>query len=328
VDPSNYQVHREEARFQDVVVSILDNGDPAHKVDLLIMGDGYTRDEQDVFIARARELADLLFSTSPFKERRSDFNVWALAPPAAESGVSRPSTGTYRDSPLGTAYDVFGSERYVLTFDNANFRRAASSAPYEFVEIITNSETYGGGGIFGLYGTVAANSEWAPYVFVHEFGHHFAGLADEYYTSSVAYEPPATIIEPYEPNVTIETNAGELKWRDLVTGQTPVPTPWPKQTFEKHSRAVQAERAELRATKAPEARMNQLFRDEQSWVKELFSDTPYPSAVGLFEGANYQAEGYYRSQQNCIMFTRTEHFCAVCAAAIHDIIDAYSKGSE
>ena len=134
---------------------------------------------------------DILFATSPFKERRPDFNVWGLCPPAAESGISRPSTGVHRRSPAGSQYDAFGSERYVLTFDNRAFRDVASFAPYEFVEILVNGQTYGGGGIFNLYATVAADSAWAPYVFVHEFGHHFAGLADEYYTSDVAYLPAA-----------------------------------------------------------------------------------------------------------------------------------------
>ena len=201
IDPDDYLMHRETAAYDGHVIAIEENGDPAQKVDLLILGDGYTADETDKFIARAKEMTEVLFDASPFRERRSDFNVWALAPAAAESGVSRPSTGIYRDSPLSTSYDAFRSERYVLTYDNKAFRSIASSAPYDFVEILTNSETYGGGGIYGLYGTTAANSEWGPYVFVHEFGHHFAGLADEYYTSSVAYELPEHIEEPYEPNV-------------------------------------------------------------------------------------------------------------------------------
>ena len=202
IDPDDYLVHRESARHADNVVAILDNGDPATKVDLLLLGDGYTAGEHDDFLAKARELTDSLFSTSPFKERKSDFNVWALAPPSVESGVSRPSTNTYRDSPVGATYDAFRAVRYILTYENKAMRRIASSAPYDFIEILTNTEVYGGGGIYGLFGTVAANSEWAPYVFVHEFGHHFAGLADEYYTSAAVYESREVIVEPYEPNVT------------------------------------------------------------------------------------------------------------------------------
>jgi hypothetical protein len=323
LDPNDYMVHRESAMYADQVVAILDNGDPAQKVDLLLLGDGYTADEFDDFIAKARELTDILFATSPFRERRDDFNVWALAPAAAESGVSRPSTNTYRDSPIGTTYDAFRSERYVLTFDNKSMRRIASSTPYDFIEILTNTETYGGGGIYGLFGTTAANSEWAPYVFVHEFGHHFAGLADEYYTSSVAYEAPTEITEPYEPNVTALLDPESLKWKHLVGPITPIPTPWPKAAFEEHSMAYQERRQKMRADNVPESEMNELFQSNQNFVGNLFARSEFRDAVGAFEGANYQAKGYFRSEQNCMMFTRTDYFCLVCRAAIDKVIDEY-----
>ena len=325
IDPHDYMHHRESAMYADQVVAIVNNGDPAEKVDLLLLGDGYTADEQDAFIAKAHEMADILFSTSPFKERKQDFNVWALAPAARESGVSRPSTDTYRDSPIGTAYDAFRSERYLLTLDNKSWRRIASSTPYDFVEILTNTETYGGGGIYGLYSTAAANSEWAPYVFVHEFGHHFAGLADEYYTSSVAYQAPAEIIEPYEPNVTALLDPDNLKWKHLLGDDTPLPTPWPKEEFEEHSIALQVTRAQMRKDNVPESEMNALFRFTKEYSEKLFAANEYKGSVGAFEGANYQAKGYYRSQQNCLMFTRTEYFCAVCAEAIEKVIDEYTR---
>jgi hypothetical protein len=324
LDPGDVLVHRETARFADRVVAIHEGGDPATTVDLLLLGDGYTAEEQDDFIAKAREMADVLFSTSPFRERKDDFNIWALAPPAAESGISRPSTGIYRDSPLGTTYDAFRSERYVLTFDNKAMRRAASSAPYDFIEILTNTETYGGGGIYGLFSTAAANSEWAPYLFVHEFGHHFAGLADEYYTSSVAYEAPDVVSEPYEPNVTALLDPDNLKWKHFVKPGTPLPTSWPKAEFEKHSIAVQKRRSEMRAANVGEDEMNALFRYTKQYAEELFEKSGQEGIVGAFEGGNYQAEGFYRSEQNCLMFTRSESFCAVCAEAIEKVIDEYT----
>lgn len=324
LDPSDVLVHQESATYADQVIAVHKSGDPAVKVDLLLMGDGYRAEEHDAFITKAKELADVLFATSPFKERKDDFNVWAVAPAAAQSGVSRPSTGTYRDSPIGATYDAFRSERYVLTFDNKSMRRIASSAPYEFIEILTNTEVYGGGGIYGLYSTAAANSEWAPYLFVHEFGHHFAGLADEYYTSSVAYEAPSEITEPYEPNVTALLDPDNLKWKHLVTPGTPLPTPWPKAVFEEHSIAVQQRRAEMRAANVSEAEMNALFRYTKEYAETLFEKSGQKDVVGAFEGGNYQAEGYYRSAQNCLMFTRYETFCAVCAEAIGKVIDEYT----
>jgi len=145
IDPGDYMNHHESAMFADQVVAIHNSGDPAQKVDLLLLGDGYTADEQDAFIAKAKELTDILFATSPFKERKNDFNVWAIAPASNESGISRPLTNTYRDSPIGATYDSFRSKRYVLTFDNKSMRRIASSAPYDFIEILTNTEIYGGG---------------------------------------------------------------------------------------------------------------------------------------------------------------------------------------
>jgi hypothetical protein len=325
LDPDDYLVHQESAAYADHVVAIEVNGDSATKVDVLLLGDGYTADEQNDFIAKARELTELLFATSPFRERREDFNVWALAPPANQSGVSRPSTGTYRDSPIGATYDAFRSERYVLTNNNGDWRRIASSVPYDFVEILTNSETYGGGGIYGLFSTAAANSEWAGYLFVHEFAHHFAGLADEYYTSSVAYEAPAELVEPYEPNVTALLDPDKLKWRHLVKADTPLPTPWPKDAYEEHSLAYQARRANMRAENVAESEMNRLFADNQIIVEGMFSEAPYADAIGAFEGALYQSKGYYRSEQNCIMFTRTEDFCGVCSAAIEEVIDEYTR---
>jgi hypothetical protein len=325
IDPTDYLVHREAASHADEVIAIESNGDPATKVDLLLLGDGYMAEEREAFIARARELTERLFSTSPFRERRTDFNVWALAPAARESGISRPSTGIYRDSPLGASYDAFRSERYVLSFANQDWRRIASSAPYDFVEILTNSETYGGGGIYGLFSTAAANSEWAAYLFVHEFAHHFAGLADEYYTSSVAYEAPEEIREPYEPNVTALLDADELKWKHLVADDTPLPTPWPKDAYDAHSLEYQARRARMRADGVSEAEMNVLFADNQRIVEGMFSAAPNHDKIGAFEGANYLSRGYYRSEMNCIMFTRTEHFCRVCAAAIDAVIDEYTQ---
>lgn len=325
VDPNDYMNHHESAAYSDQVVAIHKSGDSSKKVDLLLLGDGYTAEEQDAFIAKAKELTEILFATSPFRERKDDFNVWALAPVARESGISRPSLDLYRDSPIGATYDAFRSVRYVLTFDNKSMRRVASSAPYEFIEILTNTDVYGGGGIYGLFSTAAANSYWAPYLFVHEFGHHFAGLADEYYTSPVEYLPPDEITEPYEPNVTALLDPENLKWKHLVKERTPLPTLWPKKAYEEYMLEYQQVRAEMRANDAPEEEMNKLFVDALEFVNELFAEDEYADEVGAFQGGNYDAEVYYRSEMNCLMFTRTDHFCQVCSDAIEKVIDEYSR---
>jgi hypothetical protein len=324
VDPNAMDVIRKQPPAPVKPIGIRVNGPSEDKVDLLIVGDGYTKADLKKFEAAARRLADHLFATSPFKERAKDFNVWAIALPTSESGVSRPSTGVHKESPLGTRYDIFGSERYVLTTDNRALRELAQYAPYEFIEILVNNETYGGGGIFGQFSTAAADNDWANYLFVHEFGHHFAGLADEYYTSPVAYATGGERREPWEPNATALQDPANIKWKKFVKEGTPLPTPWPKETYETASRAYQKERAALRANNRPESEMSALFTRDLKQSSALFSADPQRHTVGAFEGANYEATGYYRPEMQCIMFDRSETFCSVCADAITTIIDLYS----
>ena len=323
VDPKDKFVDRSQVPSPGALIELQKTGDPATKVDLLVMGDGYTGAERGKFEKDARRFLEKLFSTSPFRELRQDFNVWGLCPPAEDSGIARPSSGIYRRSPLGATYDTFDSERYVLTMENRNLRDIASFAPYEFIEILVNGKTYGGGGIFNQYATVAIDNGWAGYVGVHEFGHHFAALADEYYTSDVAYLPSEKKTEPWEPNATALLDPANLKWKDLVTPGTPIPTPWAKEEFERFEAEIQKQRRELRAAGKPESEMEELFRKERKKEEELFRSEKYAGKVGAFEGANYAAKGYYRPEVNCIMFTRHDAFCAVCRRAIERVIGMY-----
>ena len=325
VDPADPFVVRAPPPRQ-ALVAVEEHGPPADKVDVLLIGDGYTAAECAAkFGPDARRMADALFSHEPFASRRADFNIWGLCPPSAESGVARPSNGTQRRTPVGATYDAFGSERYVLTFDNRELRDVAAWAPYEFITILVNAGTYGGGGIHGVFSTVAAGNEWAGYLFVHEFGHHFAGLADEYYTSPVAYQPAGQVFEPWEANVTALLDGQPLKWRDLVEPGTPLPTPWPKAEFEARQREFQARRMQIRAGNRPESEMNALFREEQSHTTRLFRGQRHAGSVGAFRGANYDAQAYYRSQLDCVMFTRNAvPFCRVCQRALEQVIDLYA----
>jgi len=325
IDPNHMFVNKAKSQFDGEVFAVMENGKPEKKVDLLIMGDGYSINEKAKFKTDVKRMSDALFASEPFKSRQSDFNVWAILPNSQVSGVSRPSTGVYKDTPLQLRYDIFGSERYMLTLDNKSFRQIASNAPYEFVEILANTKTYGGGGIYGLYGTTMADNDWSEYVFIHEFGHHFAGLADEYYTSPVAYTASPKMDEPYEPNVTANTDRNTLKWKDKVKNDTPIPTTWDKKTFDEHSYKYQKKRAEIRKQNLPESVMSALFQENAEFETDLFSKNKYRNDIGLFEGANYAASGYYRSQQNCIMFTRIEEFCHVCSHAIEETIELYTN---
>jgi hypothetical protein len=189
-----------------------------------------------------------------------------------------------------------------------------------------NSETYGGGGIFNLYTTVAAGSRWSSYLFVHELGHSLAALADEYFTSDTAYLPPAERTEPWEPNVTADP--GAAKWKDLLTPEVPLPTPWPKEEFTKHAREIWERRMRIRAENRPESELDALLLSQQQAEIALLSPAPHAKDVGAFEGANYEPTGYYRSQLDCVMFTRNPvPFCAACRRAISKVIDLYASPS-
>lgn len=327
VDPASRQVNRAILDPLAEVFTVFESGPAAEKVDILFLGEGYTTAETEKFRSDAKRLADALFSVEPFKSRKSSFNVRAIAPPAARSGVHRVRANEARRTPMSVEYNIFDSERYVLTLDNRALRDIASAAPYEFVEILVNERTYGGGGIFGLHSTAAAGNAFADYLVIHEFGHHFAALGDEYYTSPVAYETGGTTHpEPWEPNITALHDPTTLKWKDLVTSGTPLPTPWDKQKYEERSRAYQKRRAELREKGVAEEEMEALFREQKAWEEAYFAGQKYAGKVGAFEGASYEAQGLYRPEVDCIMFSRNDvGFCDVCSRAIARVIELYTE---
>ncbi len=329
IDPASRSVDRSSIPPRSVW-PLYEHGDPSSKVDLLVLGDGYTAQEMDKFHADARRLTEALFSIEPFASRRSAFNVRAIDTPAYESGISRPRSGLFRDSPLGTSYNSLDTERYVLSLDDRAWRDMASVAPYDFVLILVNSRKYGGGGIYNLYSTAAADSAFSSYLVIHEFGHQFAGLGDEYYTSDVAYEDfHGELVEPWEPNITALRDPNNLKWKDLVARETPLPTPWGKEKFEETQRAIRDERRRLRRAGAAEEDLEELFGREREKMTALLADEPFAGRVGAFEGASYQPRGLFRPAADCIMFTRDEvGFCPVCRQAIEKMIDLYSENPD
>lgn len=327
IDPDSRFVNRADFKSSGTLTTVMYNGPPAERVDLLMIGEGYTAAESTKFQMDMKRLLAKLFDTEPFKSRKKDFNVRALQMPSEKSGVHRPRTRDDRRTAISTEYNIFDSERYVLTFDNRALRDAASAAPYDFLEILVNEKQYGGGGVFNDQATVSVDSGFAEYVFVHEFGHHFAALADEYYTSPVSYQTGATEHpEPWEVNVTALHDPAKLKWRDLVDKDTPIPTTWDKETYEAHQREYQAERRRLREANVPESEMDKLFRRELEWSTKFLSSQKYFGKVGAFEGAAYEAKGLYRPEGDCIMFTRDEvGFCRVCRRGIERVIDMHSR---
>lgn len=302
------------------------NGKAENHVDIVILGDGYTAAEMVKFRKDVKTLTDELFTVEPFKSRKADFNIRAVETPSASSGVNKPHPGVFNRTPLSMSYGAFDSERYALSYDNRTIRDVAATVPYDYMFILINERTYGGGGIFNLYSTVAADNKFSRYIFVHEFGHSFAALADEYYTSDVSYQKPENIIEPWEPNVTALLDPANLKWRDLVKPDTPIPTPWSKTEFDNFSYGIQKERRALRAANVPEEQMEALFEREKKTSLEMFAKNKYKDATGAFEGGNYMQFGIYRSALDCIMFTRNkQEFCPACTKAISEVIDMYAK---
>jgi hypothetical protein len=313
VDPASPLVNAADAAPAGKVWTVFESGPPTEKVDLLILSEGYTAAEMPKFHADVKRLTDKLFATEPFKSRKGDFNVRAIDLPASTSGVNRPHVGKFRRTAVSAEYYIFESERYMLTYDNRALRDALSAAPYEFIEILANEKQYGGGGIYNFQATASVDTA-------------FAGLADEYYMSPGVYTAfPAEAPEPWEPNVTALRDPAKLKWRDLVETSTPVPTAWDKDAWEVKARAFLDRRLAMIQRKAPEAEFDALFREQQAIDTPMLAGMTHSGKVGAFEGASYQGKGLYRSQTDCIMFTRDEvGFCKVCRRAIERVIDLNS----
>jgi hypothetical protein len=285
--PKGADVNRAPVRPSGELWSVFENGEPSKKLDLLVLGDGYTAADKKKFHDDVSRLTGVLFDVEPFRTRKSDFNVWAIDVAANESGISDPRRGLWRDSPLGFRSNAFAIDRYALSMDNKAIRNVAGAAPYDFLAIITNIRKHAGGGIYQLWANAPADSPTAPYVFVHELGHSIAGLEDEYYNAEVAYQITDPVVEPWRPNVTALLNPDQLKWKDLVEAGTPIPTPW-----------TESEADRLK----------------------------YVGKTGAFEGAGYRAKGLYRSELDCIMFSQKRSaFCRVCARAVEQVIRAYSE---
>jgi hypothetical protein len=325
IDPYSRQVNPSEMIHTNKVDIIAENGPAEQKVDIVILGDGYSKNEMEKFRKDATRLSGYLMGAEPFKSRSKDFNIRAVATPAESSGVSKPHHGVFRRTPLSVHYSSFDSERYALTYDNRTVRDVASQVPYDLMVIMINERTYGGGGIYNLYATVSADNKFAEYIMIHEFGHHMAALADEYYTSSVSYEMSPVTVEPWESNITALFDKSDLKWKDLVEDGTPVPTPWNKDEFDKAGYAIQKERDSLRKEMVTENIMEDLFTRQMEQENRYFAAEKYRDKVGAFEGAGYLAKGLYRPQVDCIMYSRHLVFCKVCAVSMANVIDHYVK---
>jgi len=328
LDPAYRQHNRSVPPASSNVRALFSHGPSEKKVDIVLLSDGFKEMDKEAFFSHGERLSNALFEEEPFKSRKTDFNIWAVFTPSHEKGISKPHHGIHTRSALECQYSSFDSERYILSTANKKVRDAASLVPYDFTIILIDEETYGGGGIYQLYATCPVHSEQSIYLFIHEFGHHFAALADEYFTSDVAYEVDAETErpEPWEPNITAHPKREELKWAHLVKEDMPLPTPWEKKRFEALGKEVRERRHQLRSQHADESQLNALFKYQADSEYEIFKTSPYYLQVGAFEGGGYVSNGIYRPAIDCLMFSRNPvGFCPVCQEAIGDVIDYYTK---
>lgn len=232
VDPASIFIDRGRLK-ENTITQLQYNGEPSGKVDLVFVAEGYTAGEQAKFAADARRFEEALFATPPFDTRRTDFNVWTVGTVSEESGTDVSGKGVFKHTALNSGYYTFGIDRYLTTPDMKSVRDAVWNVPCDAIFILVNTDTYGGGGMYNFYAMGTADHPRTPVVFVHELGHSLAGLADEYFSSEVAYQDFYNLkYEPWEPNITTLVDFGS-KWKDLLPTGTPIPTPLDEEHREK-----------------------------------------------------------------------------------------------
>ncbi len=225
VDPTSIFIDRSKLK-ENRISRIQYQGDPNQKVDLVFLAEGYTEAELDKFETDVKRFTDALFKTPPFNTRKDDFNVWAVDLISQDAGTDISGKGIYKNTALNSGYYTFGIDRYLTTPDMKSIRDAVWNVPCDAIFLLVNTDTYGGGGMYNFYAIGTSDNERTSVVFVHEFGHSFAGLADEYFSSEVAYDDEFYNLkcEPWEPNITTLIDF-DNKWKDLLPTNTPIPTP-------------------------------------------------------------------------------------------------------
>ncbi len=224
IDPADYFI-RPAKKTAIQVYDVMINGEAASKVDIVIIPDGFTAAEMELFKQSADAFAESLFQFEPFKSHRDKFNIRAVLTPSAESGVAIPAENVWPETAVSANFYTFDSERYCMTTAHHRLRDVAGVVPYDQIYILTNTKKYGGGGIFNFYCLSSAGNSASAKIIVHEFGHGFSGLADEYYDNSTSYESfYNSAVEPWEPNITTLVHF-DAKWKSLLADETPIPTP-------------------------------------------------------------------------------------------------------
>jgi len=308
IDPGDMNIIKENHNKNDKVHKALISGKPHSKVDFVFVGEGYTAEQWDKFRKDVNHFTEVMFRVKPYKDNKENFNIYGVLRPSAESGVDEPLKGKFKNTAVNASYNALGLDRYLLVDDTKTMRDIASNVPYDALIVMSNTTRYGGGGIYNNYTIFTADDARSEEIFMHEFGHGFGGLADEYFSSTVSYDEfyPAGF-EPTEGNITALLDPNNVKWKHLLSADIPVPTPWGQDEIAE----LQAERdqiqEQLKANDIPEDKRKEL-EDKSREIKKQIEDIRkkynelYKGKIGVFEGAGYQAKGLYRSEIKVGMF--------------------------
>ena len=224
IDPASYFIRRENP-VKVGITKIYSSGDPHTSVDLAFIAEGYKADEMGKFREDVKMMADILFAEAPFSDYKDKFNIWAVEAISQDSGTDIPGENIYANTALNSSFYTFNIDRYLTTQDIKSVNDFAAVVPHDNIIVLINSTKYGGGGVYNYYSGTTTGNQLSPKVFIHEFGHGFAGLGDEYYSSAVAYDEFYPLnVEPWEPNLTTMVNF-ESKWKKMIGKDTPLPTP-------------------------------------------------------------------------------------------------------
>lgn len=224
VDIDSYFI-KPERNLQYPVYEAYISGEPATSVDIVILPEGYTEEEMELFKEDCDRFTTYLFSFAPYDQNKDKFNIYGILAASTDSGIDKPADSIWKKTILNSSFSTFDSERYCMTTDNKSVRDLAANAPYDQIYVLANDPKYGGGGIFNHYCLSVNSTAAAEKIIIHELGHGFAGLGDEYYNTEVAYsEFYPTDIEPWEPNLTTLVDFSS-KWKNMLNDSIPVPTP-------------------------------------------------------------------------------------------------------
>ena len=324
IDPAGRNISSERKFGETKIIPLHKSGDPGKCVDIAIIAEGYKASEFKKANSDFIKVKKIFFSQEPYMSLKLKFNLYGLFKPSNDSGTD----------------DSMNSPRYLLTESNKKLRNIASAVPYDALIIMVNSKRYGGGGIFNLYCTFTIDNEQTPYLLLHEFGHSFSGLADEYYSSAVSYNefyPKGS--EPDEPNITALLDRDNIKWKNLITKGVKIPTVWRKDEFDRMNSGFSDKRAKINAkieslikegatlSSIQKARkeLNTLINIKEKEDRIFFSSSKNLGIVGAFEGAGYSSKGLYRPMINCIMFTiGKKPYCTVCRSSVEKMIRYYT----